>query len=468
MKEARSRYPEGGRRSHRQFFASLGVAIGGVSFALAPAAGSAPAASPRNVAVTPANLNFYGGPTLARNPVRGGHLAIAYTPSSGNTCYLALSANGGRTWHDLAVAGEGTKYPVPAEFSKGGGLPQCYFPTVTYGPDGRLYYAFAFADGNSGFARAQLMVAGASGRLGAPKVLDPNIRASDPHSGGGDYEPGLAAGRLPGQLYVVWKRYDTTSVHGKIQLIYSSDRGKHFSAPRQVNPSTRTTPQGRPFVAVDGSGRVYVNWLDETKVDFMTNGGRAQFELASSGDHGRTFRTKTIASIAAGCGPNFVSPCIPRTTMAAGAGGRVYAAWSGAAAAGKSRVFFSSSTSGGKRWTVPLKVVPGGRRGDDQYRPELSVAPDGRVDLEFNDTARATNRQDVYLTYSTNSGKTLSRAFRLDSLPSNTKFVQLLSDRIGVESSDGAAYAAWSDDRRASATTPQAQVFFAALSVTTP
>ena len=212
---------------------------------------------------------------------------------------------------------------------------------------------------------------------------------------------------------------------------------------------------------------MYVDWLDETHANFKTNGGRAQFEMARSGDQGRTFNVKTIAGVPGGCGPQFVNSCIPRTTMAAGAGGRVYAAWSGAASDGKFRVFFSSSANGGRRWTRPLNVIPGGRGGEDQYRPVLSVAPSGRVDLEFNDTSRATHRQDVYLAYSTNAGATLSPAIKLDSMPSSTalKDVPLLSDRIGLVSSDGAAYAAWSEDRGARATAPQAQVFFAALAV---
>ncbi len=464
-----SRSRVGANRGAQRFTVALGVAIASASLALAPTAGALPVPPPRNVSVTPGGPHQYGGPTLARDPVHRNHLAIAYSPSSGTTCYLALSTNGGRTWQDLAVAGAGTKYPVPPEFALGA-APQCFFPTVTYGVDGRLYYAFDFADGNSGFARAQLMVAGPRGRLGAPKVLDPNIRASDPQSGGGDYEPGLAAGRLPGQLYIVWKRYDTSFVHGKIQVIYSADRGQHFSVPEQASPSTHTVPQGRPFVAVDASGQVYVNWLDETNVNFMNNGGRAQFELASAVGHGRPFRTKTIASVAAGCGTKFVTPCIPRTTMAAGASGHVYAAWSGASSNGKSRVFFSSSSSGGKRWTSPQKVVPGGRGGDDQFRPELSVAPDGRVDLEFNDLARNRALQDVYLAFSTGPRRTISRPIKLDGAPSNTnlKTVHLLSDRIAVASSNGDAYAAWSDDRHASDTRPSAAVVFAALTFKTP
>ncbi len=464
MREARSRRRVEGGSRRRWGLMAFGVALG--SAALAPAAGSAPARPPRNVAVTPSRtaLFQFGGPTLARDPVHRGHLAVAFSPSSAHTCYLALSANGGRNWRDLAVAGEGTKYPVPREFSAGG-APQCYFPTVAYGPDGRLYYAFSFLDGNSGFGRAQLMVAGRSGRLGAPKVLDRNLSASDPRTAGGDYEPAIAVGPRPGQLYVTWKRYDSAFVHGKIQTIYSTDRGAHFSAPRQVNGGAQTTPQGRPFIARDSSGRLYVSWLDESNVNFNTNAGTAQFELASSADHGRTFRARTIARVPAGCGAQFVSPCIPRTSMAAGASGHVYAAWSAATAGGSSRVFFSSSANGGRRWTTPVKVIPRGRRADDQFRPGVSVAPDGRVDLVFYDSSRATHRQDVYLSSLSGSGGSFSRPIRLDSSPSDTKFSQLLSDRIGVASTNGAAYAAWSDDRRATATTPLAQAFVAALNV---
>lgn len=146
----------------------------------------------------------------------------------------------------------------------------------------------------------------------------------------------------------------------------------------------------------------------------MNNGGRPQFELAGSGDHGRTFVTRTIASVAAGCGPKFVSSCIPRTAMAAGAAGHVYAAWSGATAGGRTRAFFASSASGGRRWSVPDTVIPAGRRSDDQFRPQLSVTPGGRVDVEFNDLARAAHRQDVYLASSPTGGAP-SRPLRLDS-----------------------------------------------------
>ncbi len=79
--------------------------------------------------------------------------------------------------------------------------------------------------------------------------------------------------------------------------------------------------------------------------------------------------------------------------------------------AGYSAIFAQVSTDGGKTWSVPKNLTD-----DDparlvgQYIPNISVAPNGRVDAVWWDTRDdpGIRSNDVYYAYSTDEGKTWS------------------------------------------------------------
>lgn len=424
-----------GRRSGGPAIAVAAAVLGAAL--LAPGARSAGSGPPHNVSVTPIDHQGYGAPTLARDPRSARRLAIASQVFSGRTCYLALSFDYGKTWRNRAVAGEGTGLRRTR---------RCSSPTVTYAADGTIYYAFVLPD-DAGFSRLYLRVARPGKLLGPARALDSDLSQTQLRAGGSDSEPGLAAGR-GGELYVTWKRYDSTLAHGSIQVLRSMNYGARFSVPRTVSAANRTTPWAQPFIARDGAGTLYVNWVDETGVDAATGAGRATIEVARSFDRGMTFASRTIASTPSGCGPDGVcSAGTPRTALVAGTGRHVYTAWSAGPVDGKSRVLVSSSASRGQRWGAPRAVLPQGAGAHQQFRPGLSVAPNGRVDLDFYDLAD-TGREDVYLASSRNSARSFSAPARLNNAPSDTRAAVPLTDRIGLASANGAAFAAWGDDRR--------------------
>jgi len=388
------------------------------------------------VAVTPIDHQGYAGPTLAVDPRDGRRLAIAYGALGRRSCFLALSSDGGRTWRNRTVGGDFSPF----------GPGRCYSPTAAYAADGTLYYAFVLPR-DPGFGRAYLRIARPGRRLGPARALDTDLSPTHLRAGGADLDPALAAGR-GGELWVAWNRYDSTYVHGKVQVIRSVDHGRRFTGPRSVNPPGRTVPVGQPRTAIDRAGTVYVNWVDETNVNPRTGGGRAAIELAHSTGRGGAFTTRTVATTPSGCGPP--GSCglgAPQTALATGAGRHVHVAWSAGPVDGRSRVFVSSSAGGGLPWSAPLGVLPPDTIDHDQFRPALSVAPNGRVDLDFYDRAD-TGRQDVYLASSFDFTQSFPALALLDTAPSDAQAAKLFSNAIALASSNGSASAAWNDDRR--------------------
>jgi hypothetical protein len=74
-----------------------------------------------------------------------------------------------------------------------------------------------------------------------------------------------------------------------IYLAGSTDDGKSFSAPRQVNDGPSGPERRFPTLTVDSKGSVFVAWLDKRK-QTAERPGYSRVYLARSTDGGRTFR----------------------------------------------------------------------------------------------------------------------------------------------------------------------------------
>jgi hypothetical protein len=388
------------------------------------ACAGAAAAPPPNVAVTKSGGAVEGG-GIALDPRAPSRLATVYwdeRPDRRGTCSIATSSNAGVTWTSHALPG-----PLPA------GATLCRDAVVAFGPDRRLYVAYEAA-WLSGYAQVGLVRSDDGGAtFGAPVLLDPDA------TGGGDREPSIVVGKT--RVAVSFQRYDEDDAHATVEVVTSRDRGGTFSAPVAVSPPAQNAAGSRAALALDPAGRLYVGWVDGSAVDLDGGGGTARIVVASSGTD------RTVATVPGGCGPN--DDCgnrYPAVSLAAPSAGRVVAAWSAGAFPSPARISFAHSTDGGRRWSASKTLAPFPASVDrDQYGPDMSAAPDGRVDLVFLDQARDadTGIVDVEHVHSLDGGKTFSRPVYLDTAPLATQRGDV-SVAASVASSNAAAAAAWS------------------------
>jgi hypothetical protein len=415
---------------------------------------AAAAAPPPNVLVTAPGGQIRGG-RLALDPRNSKRLAVAYWDErreQRGTCSLALSSDGGRSWRSRSLAGVGSANPLPS------GMTLCRNPAVAFGPDGTLYAAYEAAR-LSGFAQVQLARSTDGGAsFGPAQLLDPEVAE------GGDRDPTVAAGRRRGEVYVSFQRYSADDEGATVRVVASADGGATISS-TQVSPPEQNAAGSRAALAVDPAGTLYVAWVDGSEVD-LDGAGSARIALAASRDAGRSFgAAQVVATVPGGCGPN--DECgnrYPAVTVAALRVRRVVAAWSGAAFPDSARISVSRSGDGGRTWTAPTKLAPPRELPDrDHHGPDLTAAPDGRLDLAYLEQARDADigLLDVQLVHSLDGGKTFSRALVLDNVPTDTQRGDFVP-AVAVRASNSAAVTAWIDGRRGNEGPPTADVVFAA------
>jgi hypothetical protein len=412
------------------------------------------AASPRNVVVTPPGGELHGG-RLALDPRRPARLAATYWDErreQRGTCTIAVSSNGGASWTTRAFAGAGTANPLP------GGMTLCRNPVAAFGPDGALYVAYEAAQ-LSGFAEIELARSTDGGASFGPSLLlDPGA------AGGGDRDPSIAVGAGE-RVYVSFQRYSADEERAEVDVVASADGARTAFAPVRVSRPEQNAAGSRASLAVDRAGRLYVAWVDGAAVDLDGGGGTATIDVASSSDAARSFgAARAVAAVPSGCGPN--DDCgnrYPDVAIAALGTGHVVAAWSCAAFADPARVSAARSLDAGRSWTKPQAVARAAVADRDQHAPDLSAAPDGRLDLAYVEQGRDadTGLLDVHLVYSLDEGRTFSRPLLLDDMPSITDRAYFEA-AVSVASSNASAVTTWIDGRRGNGGAATNDVVFAA------
>lgn len=144
-------------------------------------------------------------------------------------------------------------------------------------------------------------------------------------------------------------------------------------------------------------------------------------------------------------------------------------------------VYLQVSPDSGDSWEEPQLVNDDGRDEVDQYDPNVSIAPNGRVDIAWLDFRNSPypereeagspwnhgGFQDVYYSHSTDGG---------ESLTPNARITDRLIDReigvwsnavhmhghVGVASTDDTVYFAWQDTRNGDKDDQSEDVYFAA------
>jgi hypothetical protein len=430
-------------------------------------AGAAPASAGGGrvlpeVPVTPVDERLqlgHNSPLLAADPTRPDVVVLASrldNPDFG--CALHVSGDGGRGWVPVR--------PVP-KLPPGG--EKCYAPEVAFDRDGVLYYLFVALQGSGNNPiGAYLVTSSDRGRtFSRPRqVLGP-----------GRYMVRMAIdqdmGRR-GRLHLVWLQVgEETPLGGlpsspnPLMAAYSDDGGRTFSPPVRVSDGDRQRVVA-PALALGPDHRVHVLYYDlgEDARDYQglegpTWEGTWSLVVTGSSDGGRTFGPAVVVD------DKVVPPervmliyTMPPPALAVDRSGRLFAAWCDARS-GDWDVLLRRSVDGGRTWTGARRLNddPVGN-GRNQYLPRLSVSPNGRLDAVFYDRRQdpRNRRNHVYLTSSTDGGRTFGSNRRLTSessdsqigtrypIPSALGLVELGS-RIGLLSERSRAVAAWTDTR---------------------
>jgi hypothetical protein len=153
--------------------------------------------------------------------------------------------------------------------------------------------------------------------------------------------------------------------------------------------------------------------------------------------------------------------------------GEVYIVWFGGAPQKPDRIFFAASRNGGRTWTHGRAVgIPPGQASDQQHRPAISVAPDGRIDIAYYDLAyydktRGFGLQNVDWIHSNDGGRHFSRPERMNNRQSDTKIAHQsfgypdFGAFLGLASTNRSVSIAWTDTRRGRPANKKQDVYFA-------
>lgn len=432
------------------------------------------------VAVTPTDhsaLLSNTSPSIVADPAEARFVVMANrieAPDFG--CALQVSGDGGRTW---LTANPVTDMPVGAD--------KCYAPEVAFGPDGTLYYLFVGLHGNGNEPMGGFLVTSADHgqTFTAPReVIGPL-----------NFAVRMAIDRSPGsrgRIHLVWIKATSDPPLGgfgpppnPILAAHSDDGGRTFSEPVQVSDRSRERVVA-PALAVGPGGEVHVAYYDlgRDAVDYQGLEGPVWDEawtivVSTSFDGGRRFGPGRVVD-------QEIRPVervtliftMPAPALVAGSHGLLCLAW-GDARHGDADVLARCSDDEGDTWRDARRVNDD-RMGNGvrQYLPALSLSPQGRLDALFLDRRddRSNAYNHVYLTYSTNGGRSFAPNHRVSQEPADIRIGAQyanasargqyeIGSRLGLLSERSRAVAAWPDTRHSLPGTTGHDLFSAAIAL---
>lgn len=410
----------------------------------------------------------YSSPAFAidpRNPLR---VVAGFADLRTRRCGLMRSGDGGQHWTMLDSSPALASYPFCSQSQ--GGVIQA---PLAFGRNGTLYMALGGWDDQDGTRTSGALLVARSTDLGdtwkTVKVRDArgktgedaeNLRpfqslAVDSTSANDDIvyvtfnlaRPGFTApNAVPTKPMVAVSRDGGRTFADAVDLSAKAFDGQGvrdsaFTAvtTTTVAPNATTTTTAAPAAGskaaqpnqaanfggstaravVDKKGTAYVLWQSAT-ANVTPAPPSARF-LSTSTDGGKTWTTTQAAPFSYDNGA-------PRLAIAPnGTLHMVYQRNPQPALNGLGDIYHQASTDGGKTWSEP-KILSD----DDpsklfgQYIPNISVAPNGRVDAVWWDTRDdpGTRSNDVFYAYSTDNGKTWSKNQRITD--------QLVDRKLGV------------------------------------
>ncbi len=180
----------------------------------------------------------------------------------------------------------------------------------------------------------------------------------------------------------------------------SNDDGESWRAPVRLNPRDTSPMALRPQIAYGGKGHVYLLWQE------IEIGRPLGVYVAASPDHGKTWPVRGLRIDGGNQGTSG-----PR--LVADRSGHVYAAWNDSREVTPAVYFSTSADHGHTWLPRDVRLgrsLPGKHH---SFAPRLAASPSGRVFVTWTDTRNRTaadtdalSRNDVFLTASDDYGKT--------------------------------------------------------------
>jgi hypothetical protein len=283
---------------------------------------------------------------------------------------------------------------------------------------------------------------------------------------------------------------DSPLNNGPVDVAVSTDGGKTFNPPKNVSDFSRLTGTiagksypllmegffGPPLLTAHGGTVLVVSGSEApfnnhppADSNFDARFDYAMPQLAArSTDQGQTWTVATM-------GPPIFAAAGSQTglgwTPKGGAKGSFVAVYAGspetATSSGATDIIFQRSTDGGQTWSAPVAVDDDTSGQFTSFYPQLSVAPNGRIDAVWQDTrGQSDDRVQVRYSYSTNGGATWSHNVQVTDQPVDfnlgVSFNSDLRQPPGVASADQYAAFGWADTRLANDLT-QTQDNFSAV-----
>ena len=417
-------------------------------------------------ASNPRDLSANNSPTIVRNPVEDENLVETNRiDSPAYSCSLSVSFDGGGRW---------TQTPIPAP---AGEEPKCYAPDAAFSANGTLFVSYVTLKGRANAPNNVWITRSTDGG----KTLEAPVRAP---LGPRSFQVRLTADpTAPNRIFLTWLKADELGLYtfsntgNPIMAIRSDDGGRNWTEPARVSSAARERVVA-PSPAVGKSGQLNVLYLD-LRDDVLDYGGGHrgrggppydgdwQLVLARSTDNGATWRESVVESRLTPT-ERFIVFTPPTPSLAVDPdSGRLYAAFQDGRN-GDADVMLWTLPEGGGEWTGPVRVNDTPRQdGTSQYLPELSVAPDGRLDVLYYDRRndRTNVLNEVSLQSSFDEGKTFTPRVKLSdrSVSSRIGFgvergLPELGSRLGLLSTDRRAYGVWTDTRNGSVRTAKQDI----------
>ena len=414
---------------------------------LSPAAGATGRRITQPVRVTTGDTiptRTYSSPFLAVDPEDDQTVIASYAEMRTAGCGLARSRDGGRTWARVDASPSPRSHPFC--FTPLGA--NVYFSPAAFGRDHVLYVALAGWDVQDGRSSSVL--------LARSTDLGDNWTTTVVHDARGKPQPEAEMNRpvssvvvhTTGSSYVVHVAWTKVLPNARPPgppaplVATSADGGRTFSSPVSVAagyfddaavrqavlanratvyppaappppaPETLTADRfggGGTRITLGDNGTLYALWTPIAAGTFVSPG----WWISRSTDQGRTFETSQAVPPTPGVG----SPVLAWSRQG-GPHGTLHLVYERKVPVEQADrdITYQRSTDGGRSWTEPIVV-----NDDDpkllvlQFMPNISVAPDGRVDIawwDFRDDP-GTFRNDVYLASSSDNGSTWSADIRV-------------------------------------------------------
>jgi hypothetical protein len=425
------------------------------------------------------------------------------------TCYLLRSLDAGSTWQFSQTPPGPADYPYCLNNNAGVAA-----ASIAWGRDGTLYYAReGYGDGEGMRNGQSSIVLARSTDLGdtwQTTVVEDNRGKTGETAPAAHGVSGLAVDTSGARdvVYVGYtRRYrdapeDSPLRNPHVLVAVSTDGGASFDEPVELNEQidlTRTiagedypllmqSSFGAPFMTVhDGTLLVVAGSTTpadhqpppppEAGADLRPGTWYAHPMpqlIARSTDNGRTWSFATL-------GPPIYAGAGAQTGMGwtpiGGPDGTFVVAYAAtpesSSTTGMADLVVQRSTDGGRTWTDPVAIDDDNPAdGYTSFYPQLAVAPNGRIDVVWQDNRNETDfRMHVRYTYSTDGGQTWAPNVQINDQPLDfnlgISFNSDLRYPPGVASTDHYATFGWADSRFADDVT-HTQDSFGAIAQFTP